>query len=1430
MIKKLLLSCLVGLSIQSQAENSDKYVVAAGKPTITQSSESTANQLVLSVGTFDPLDEQLDFSKSRIPSVESSKYSIIQFNEGKADSNWLRKNGIKVASYLPNNAFIIVSDNNTNKILTKNKNLRWQGKFLSSYKISSNLWDKNLKKQDQYNLVISIFNDIPKSRLPLLFKKYLPNIEITKILSGDRNELFISVSEKQIAKTVEQLALIDSVHYVDLLLPEKFYNTEAVSAIQANESSGGGASDDNYSPINTPIFDKGLVGSGQIVGVADSGLDTNEDWFVHYDDGDTVTHVVTEAEETTPPDIGTIFPNQKVIGYFIMPGAEAYDHARSNFHGTHVTGSIAADRQDAILSGSVGSISSPTNPGYDNDDGMAPNAQILFQDLGSVNERGEGVLSGQGSSPMWEQAYNAGVRIHSNSYGSESAGEYSFGDIRVDRTLRQFEDMLILFAAGNDGASENSIGSPGVSKSVLTVGALRHGNSSFVANFSNRGPTDDGRMKPDIMATGTEIESVRGNELNNTSIHFPSRTTLSGTSMSTPITAGGSALMRQYYTDGFYPTGVANTLDEHNPTGPLMKATLINGAGVNGGHFDKDVGWGRINLANSLMFDDSDKQLRVWEMVNDNGLKTGESVQFKLGVKTDQNLAITLAWYDLPGPFGSSKTLVNDLDLIVEINGQTYKGNVFSAPATSTTGGGRDSINTVEQVRIPTPVEGIYTITVTGANIPGDETVNSFRQGFGLVATGHFDNIGSTPDNLTNITDLSIISAANDGIQLTWNGGNNADYFEVYRTVGTCANADFKNLRFVGNSETGSYTDSRTTNGIQYAYKIRASQHQGLGDLSTSCAEVVSEQNCDLIPSFSQSSITVIDNVADLCHNKLEWNTATSNCPTSPNIKYNIYRSEDSDFIPSLDNLLTTTIETSYDDIRAPDTAAFYIIRAEDDGINGAGPNGGTETTGTSRIRSQAVGNGFTSSPIFEDVDNISIMNLSFPWQVTSNKAADGILSYKTGEGSANYPADTCSSIVTNLISLSVDDANPKIEYKALYNLEQNWDGVVVEISTDDGQTWTDFPPDSGYPGNFSETTATPVNACGYASTHGAFSGSNNDIFETFTHDLTAFVGEEIKVRWRLSTDPASEFEGFYLDSIQYPNIQIPNACTVNTAPPEPEKPQAGLYLDAGRNGHGFAIEPIANSDLYFTVFYTYKDDGTPEWYTSLSTLENNVLNINSFSDPNDGALNRFIYDFSVDPTGAATPNTLDTSIGTSSLKIDFNQAVTSVAAACNDGLSRGEGTALASWQLGDESGQWCIEPLANIIGQPSADDFGGTWWTGIDDDGWGLSLSFSSQTIIVTIYYFDADGTPRWTQGSQSGFLVGQEITVNMLEFTGFARDAEPTELSNVLAGTVSLILNSKTGTGNDGSLNLNINYQGIEGGEWIRTNIPVTIFTEAH
>ena len=1424
--KALFISLILNISI-AYSEKSNKVLVSAGQPSIHKASQSTDNQLVLSVGSYDPLIEKLDFSKTNILDKESSKYRIVQFEEGKADSQWLKKRGIQVLAYLPNNAFVIATDNKTIQILDSNSLIRWHGPYSSGFKISPELWQKNIKFQDDYDLMVSIFADFPNKNLPQLFLKFLPEATIKRQLSLNLNEVIINVKKEHITSAIEKLSKINQVRYVEIVKKMRFTNTEAVTPIQANESTGN--SNDSYVPTNTPIWDKGLLGTGQIIGIADSGLDSNEDWFVHYDNGTTVTSEITTAQSTNPPQIGTLFPNRKVIGHFVMPGASPYEENNSG-HGTHVAGSTSGDRQISIGTGPSGNISSPNSSGYDNDDGMAPNAQILFQDIGGIivggDDDGEAGLTGQGSSPMWTQAFNAGARIHTNSYGIPGDGSYSFNDINVDRSLRDMEDLLILFSAGNNDGPVNSTGSPGNAKNVLTVGALGHGNSTFVAGFSNRGPTDDGRIKPDITASGSSIESARGDLLNDNNISAPSRATKSGTSMSTPITAGGAALVRQYYTDGFYPTGVANPADAHIPTGALMKATLINGAGTDVGHFNKDTGWGRVFLANSILFDDSEKQLRIWEVSNKNGLKTNEEMEFKVGVTNNQDLSITLVWYDLPGPFGSSKTLINDLDLSVSVNGNTYKGNVFNGVANSITGGDNDSINTVEQVRIPEPTEGIYTIKVKAANIPGDESFNSFRQGFALVATADFDNINSNPDPLTMVTNLTAETLGDNGIQLAWSGGENSDFFEIYRMEGTCDTADFINARYIGNTESSTYTDFRTLNGVTYAYKIRAGQYQRLGELSSTCVDITSQQACDYLPTFDQSSISVVNNTGDLCHTELQWSAASSNCPANTNIKYNIYRSLDSDFIPSNDNLLTTVTETSFDDIRAPDEAAYYLIRAEDNNSNGTGPNGGNETTGTTRIRSQAVGTGFDNIPLLEDVDTVSIMNLNFPWQVVSNNGADSsTLSYKTGEADNNYPSNTCSEIFTNTISLTADTSNPSISYKAQYDIENNWDGVVVEISTNDGQTWSDFPPNGGYPGNFSETVinnGSYINGCNFPPSQGAFSGTNNGAYSTYSHDLSSFVGQDVKIRWRLSTDGAAEEEGFYLDSIQYPNIQVPNACTVNTAP---NKPQPGFYYDPAHNGHGFGIEPVEGTDLYFILFYSYNENGEPEWYSSLNALVNNVYNDNFDND----TLQRSIYDFDIGPGAGTPPFSIDNSIGINKLKIDFNSEVAAATDVCNDGTTRSDDVSLASWQIGDQEGQWCVQPIIASSNHPTP-DFGGTWWSGLDDNGWGFSVAFTGDVMVVIMYYFDAEGNPRWAQGIQAGFQVGQEITLELKELTGYPRDESLSDVTEVTAGTATMTLNANAGEDSDGLLNVNITYQGSEGGTWSRTGIPIKLFTEAH
>ena len=288
------------------------------------------------------------------------------------------------------------------------------------------------------------------------------------------------------------------------------------------------------------------------------------------------------------------------------------------------------------------------------------------------------------------------------------------------------------------------------------------------------------------------------------------------------------------------------------------------------------------------------------------------------------------------------------------------------------------------------------------------------------------------------------------------------------------------------------------------------------------------------------------------------------------------------------------------------------------------------------------------------------------------------------------------------------------------------------------------------------------------------------------------------------------------------PTTVLPVYCEMPTS----KTIQPGLWYDPTHNGHGFSIEPIANSNLYFIVFYTYKADGTPEWYTSLATLENGILNVNM----DDDTLQRFNYDFSVNPTGQATPLIIDTSIGTNKLSINFNTNQLLNAGDCIDHIGNNPNTAMATWQLGTQQGAWCIEPIIDQSNYPNP-DFGATWWTGNDDDGWGLSLAFSGNTIVIVVYYYDAEGQPRWVLGQTSGFTKGEEITVNMLEFHGYAREAQASELSTIQAGTLTLKINSMNFDLNtDGTMSIDINYQGTQGGHWQRNNVPITNFTDKH
>ena len=215
--------------------------------------------------------------------------------------------------------------------------------------------------------------------------------------------------------------------------------------------------------------------------------------------------------------------------------------------------------------------------------------------------------------------------------------------------------------------------------------------------------------------------------------------------MATPIVAGAAALVRQYYMDGYYPSGAPVPGYGFTPSASLVKATLINGAvemtgsGAyeNGQSFypNSQQGWGRLHLDESLFFQGEEQALEVHD--NRAGIMTGQTVSYPFLVGTGcASLEATLVWADaspaLPIPCDpnnvantTAPTLVNDLDLVVRSPyGVIYRGNNYQGvnPGQSVPDPDpnlADHRNNVEGVLVISNLEiGAWSVEVTGYNIP----------------------------------------------------------------------------------------------------------------------------------------------------------------------------------------------------------------------------------------------------------------------------------------------------------------------------------------------------------------------------------------------------------------------------------------------------------------------------------------------------------------------------------------------------------------------------------------------------------------------------------------------------------------------------------------------------------------------------------------
>ena len=207
------------------------------------------------------------------------------------------------------------------------------------------------------------------------------------------------------------------------------------------------------------------------------------------------------------------------------------------------------------------------------------------------------------------------------------------------------------------------------------------------------GPTPDGRIKPDILAPGVNIESAGSSGKQTPSCGVAMKT---GTSMSTPIVAATAALLSQYLEEGYYPSGEPVAADGFVPTAATLKAMIIHSGSPLRGEGnplfpksfsnpppDNHQGFGAMNveewewggrIMHSVLYWRNASAFNL--IIHELEVNTSSShISFNLTIDPTKKLKITLVWTDPPASSFSSNIMVNDLDVSLNHNGTLFYPN-----------------------------------------------------------------------------------------------------------------------------------------------------------------------------------------------------------------------------------------------------------------------------------------------------------------------------------------------------------------------------------------------------------------------------------------------------------------------------------------------------------------------------------------------------------------------------------------------------------------------------------------------------------------------------------------------------------------------------------------------------------------------------------
>lgn len=423
-------------------------------------------------------------------------YYFVQFT-GVILPEWragLEAAGAEIMGYAPNNAYLVRMTTEARDQTAALSEVQWIGIYQPAYRLSPDLAGRSA--DESMILTVLTFSAAGMERIVAEVKALG-----AEVLAVAENRWQGTLRVRATAGMLPALARINGVMWIEPRSERVLTNDVARGIMDVDD---------------TVWATEGLYGEGQVVAVADTGLDVG----------------------TTGAGMNDDFEG-RIAATFARGRSGSGDWSDPHGHGTHVAGSVLGDGRN--------SGSNPATHNYATSHaGVAPEAELVFQSTLDANGGLDGIPDDL--TVLFQQALDAGASIHTNSWGNTIGwGDYTSDSFQADQFVWDHPEMVILFSAGNEGVDANangvidqdSVTPPATAKNVITVGASENNrpaegaqwqwgtawptdypanpihddwvsnNINGMAAFSSRGPVNVSRIKPDVVAPGTNILSVR---------------------------------------------------------------------------------------------------------------------------------------------------------------------------------------------------------------------------------------------------------------------------------------------------------------------------------------------------------------------------------------------------------------------------------------------------------------------------------------------------------------------------------------------------------------------------------------------------------------------------------------------------------------------------------------------------------------------------------------------------------------------------------------------------------------------------------------------------------------------------------------------------------------------------------------------------------